>query len=44
MSLILALGKQRQVDLSEPDVHSEFLDSHGYIVRPWLKKTKQLTI
>jgi hypothetical protein len=42
--LILALGKQRQVDFQprgQPDLQSEFQDSQGYTEKPCLNKTKK---
>jgi hypothetical protein len=43
MSLIPALGRQRQVDFwvrDQPGLQSEFQDSQGYTEKPCLKKPK----
>jgi hypothetical protein len=42
MSLIPALWKQRQEDIwvqGQPDLQSEFQDSHSYTEKPCLRKT-----
>ena len=41
MPLIPALGRQRQVDLCEFDLQSEFQDSLGYTENPVLTKEKK---
>jgi hypothetical protein len=46
MPLILALGRQRQVDFwvqDQPGLQSKFQDSQGYTEKPCLKKTKTKT-
>jgi hypothetical protein len=43
MPLILALGRQRQVDFwvrGQPGLQSEFHDSQGYTEKPCLEKQK----
>ena len=44
MSLILALGRQKQVDFwvwGQPGIQSEFQDSQDYTEKPYLKKQKK---